>query len=273
MDILPISSSELSSSYASLERTSLSYGMTQKQKILGIVILAFGCLAFLYHQFSNRNKPITPLSLPPLTQVDFFERHLTKLLPVGKRLGEAVDNGDCFFDAAAQTLSKALGQQMSIKDVRMRVHHYLQELHKRDPEDNWVKKACIKNVDADYETLLDRIQLTAEESGTSPIWGSAFLIRIITEIYQVQCTLYNVGTYEADILALMTLREQGRGDEIYNESRREVLFTEDPRKWGNTGPIIEIACYQRAFNGHFLPVHDQELCRLSFFQWCLSLIR
>lgn len=262
---------------------------TQQKKIILVATIAFSCLAasyFLGCYFVRKFKAVSnpaadPIPVPPLvpefeppivpksesapsasgevSRSDFLKARLAKQLPPNRKLGKAVDNGDCFFDSVAQQLSAALKREISIKDVRLAVHHYIQKLHASNPDDNWVKKECKGNFDVSYDDLLNRIQNTKQEcenTQTTPIWGNALIAKIVVEAYQVRCVVYSVGLYEVDLGVIFDLRMKHLDDEIYQvyETKGEVLYTGEIEKWGKCGPIIEVGCYQAIISGHFVPI-------------------
>jgi patatin-like phospholipase/acyl hydrolase/TPR repeat protein len=102
-----------------------------------------------------------------------FKLDLLKLLPQGYRLGEAYDNGDCFFDALAQWVNRINDTDINnVKYLRGLCHEFY--LKNKDLVDGWNKKdyGGIDKGKEDYYF----IQYTAEECeqklhARSSIWG------------------------------------------------------------------------------------------------------
>ncbi len=94
----------------------------------------------------------------------------------GKTFGQAIDNGDCFYDSFAQRLSIILGRKVTLQDLRQTISDYIQNLDKGPHEDNWVKQMMQDEYIAQdtYEQYRERVAYDCEESlqrGILPVWG------------------------------------------------------------------------------------------------------
>ncbi|CRX39187.1 hypothetical protein [Estrella lausannensis] len=197
---------------------------------------------------------------------EFFKYHLNKrLAPLGKGIAYAVDNGDCFFDSVAQTLTLATQKRVTVRDVRAKVAEFVEKLHQESP-DNWVKEGARGSHDDAYDIFLERVGLTVDECkerNVVPVWGNALIAKIVAEAYGIQIRVHGLGTYDVDFDTLLELRTQHRDDEIYMVIERdmvaEVLFEDDENSmFGKEGaPLIEIACYTAGPTGHFYPVFNR----------------
>lgn len=165
-----------------------------------------------------------------------------ELTALGKTYGNAIDNGDCFWDAFAQGLNKILGKNVTIKELRQQVSDEIQKLDKGPDRDNWVKKSMKSDFMDTYEDYRDRVAYTCDEllkKGSSAIvWGQEDRDgRILCHLYKVNLTVFSAGCIE-DKLSKMD------DDDNFYSDKRDVL----PNKpYANT---VEIGLYP----GHFFPV-------------------
>lgn len=187
---------------------------------------------------------------------EFFKYHFDKLLnPQKKGIACSIDNGDCFFDSVAKTLSPVLQKKITLKDVRMTVKRYIDD---RDHiPDNWIKKEYERNPDETYASLKESVAFTVLECPV-PVWGNKTIAKIIANAYEIQLKIYSLGTYD------LTLSENELPDQdqvyqiVLSGDIVEVLFIEDDETYGTAGkPMIEVACYTAGPNGHFFPVFDR----------------
>jgi len=74
-------------------------------------------------------------------------------------LGQAVDNGDCFYHSVAQLLSQRLKKEISTKDVRTSISEYVQQLEEEEGPNNWIAR---KKKD-EYGVYKELVQYTYDE--------------------------------------------------------------------------------------------------------------
>ena len=117
-----------------------------------------------------------------------------KSLPASVKLGTALDTGDCFFDAVAQSLNSIEKGIYSAKSLRQLCHQYVVDLDKKGKSnDNWIYQRFLGDAkrlhptdDAEviraaaksYQHYMANIQYTAAEieaglglNCTTAIWG------------------------------------------------------------------------------------------------------
>ena len=132
------------------------------------------------------------------------EKLTQELNVVGKELGKAVDNGDCLLDSFGQGLSKHLGREVTIKELRLQLSAFIQKLDQGPDSANWFKQAKQKEYAASdtYEDVRDRIAFDCAESlekGFIPIWPQEWLEGVILcRLYQVNLRVYTAGCIDED---------------------------------------------------------------------------
>ena len=127
-----------------------------------------------------------------LTMRKYLTQELRKM---GKVFFETEDSGDCLFDAVAQALTLLDGKEISMKEVRMACHEYIQKLDKEQPGNNWLEQA-IGNTQ-NYDSLRKNIQYTAEEL-SPPIWGDVPIIKMISKVFDVKVVSHELSSFEID---------------------------------------------------------------------------
>lgn len=153
----------------------------------------------------NRKAYIQSLKRQPKENLGdrskFMRAYLAhELGKANKKFLETKDDGDCFWDAVAQQLSILEARPVTVKEVRMKCHDYLQELELGAPEENWVKKALVKSFDETYASFLQNIQFTTEERFPSPpVWGDHIAAMIVSKVYDVRIQSYFVNMYEFEV--------------------------------------------------------------------------
>lgn len=107
-------------------------------------------------------------------------------------LGHASDNGDCFYDSFSASLSELTGAVLMPSRMRKDVQDYLHQLHRENPNNNWVFwiYKTMKATPESYEELLQQVGISAEDTGIwdhqFPVWGRHYLEGcILAEIYGV----------------------------------------------------------------------------------------
>jgi len=106
-----------------------------------------------------------------------LERALLNQLPAGYVLGNAYDNGDCFFDALAKWLNIINHTDINdVKYLRVLCHEFY--LENKELVDKW-KQEEYGGIDQDKDEYY-MVQYTADECeqnfyGRSPIWGSPWV--------------------------------------------------------------------------------------------------
>lgn len=105
------------------------------------------------------------------------------------------DDGNCFWDAFAQSLSSVLSKSVSIKELRQAVHQYVQEADAIKEEDLRKKYAGPETFEEWKEQLLHD-----GSNGELPSWGSVELEgEILGEIYHVNIWKIEAGPYNDDV--------------------------------------------------------------------------
>lgn len=170
---------------------------------------------------------------------------------LGKVLGKAVDNGDCFWDAFAQGLTR-VGHKVTIKELREKVSEEVKNLDQGPDEKNWVKKLIKEKKDTSvtYESYRDHVAFDHKDylshGLTSPIWGQEARDGVILcRLYKVNLKVHSVGVTDE------------RPEELKKKENGENIFFTDDHCYpkGETYPdTIEMALYP----GHFLPVWPKE---------------
>lgn len=168
-----------------------------------------------------------------------------KLDAVGKTHGKAIDNGDCFWDAYAQGLSKILKRPVTIKELRQQVSKEVKRLDQGPAEANWVKEILKGDFMDTYEQYRDTVEYTCDEilkdkHSFYPVWGKESRDgKILSQLYKVNLKVYTIGCMD----------EAGNMDDEEN-----FYFGEDeiPSKLPYS-ETVEIALYP----GHFVPVVDK----------------
>ncbi len=160
----------------------------------------------------------------------------------GKVLGDAIDNGDCFYDSFAANLKPILKREVTIKELREKVRAEAVRLSKGPEHENWIKKSGLVD---DYTTYLKEVGFTYEEilkkdfpfKGIYPPWGLPNLEGVILcSIYKVNLIVHTVGCLDDHDL---------NNEENFYEGLEEYPAADLP--YENS---IEIAIYP----GHFMPV-------------------
>ncbi|WP_410542545.1 ankyrin repeat domain-containing protein [Wolbachia endosymbiont of Tetranychus urticae] len=155
-------------------------------------------------------------------------------LPQGFRIGEAIGDGDCFFDAVAQGLKQSRPEMVfTAKSLRKICQEFAQtELEK---DQSWLREALEREVEP-IEQYIPRIELTADDINqgselarilglNSPIWGRSEIEgRIICQKYNVK--LHIIEKYDVDgkeiwtdqIVDKSSSRSVGDNDVDYNDA-------------------------------------------------------
>ena len=203
---------------------------------------------FSYNEYEERTKNKKAeaffingkwISLRTLKTLSMIEK---KLAEKNKICGKAIDNGDCFWDAFAQALSRVLGKNITNKDLREKVSQEVHRLDKGPEEENWVKKMMKTDPMDTYEDYRDCVAFTCDENkkiGKLPVWGQEKRDGvIICNLYQVNLKVYGAGL----------LDEDGSLDDENNFYTQEDDYPNE-QPYPQT---VEIAIYP----GHFVPVYD-----------------
>ncbi|MBN9377784.1 MAG: hypothetical protein BGO14_04385 [Chlamydiales bacterium 38-26] len=105
------------------------------------------------------------------------------------------DDGNCFWDAFAQSLSSVLSKKITISDLRKAVHQYMQEAD-ATKEDELRKKYAGPETFEEWKEQL----LHDGSNGELPSWGSVELEgEILGEIYHVNIWKVEVGPYSDEV--------------------------------------------------------------------------
>lgn len=174
-----------------------------------------------------------------------IEKLKAELKSLGKITGSAIDNGDCFWESFAQGLSRLLGREVTIKELREIVSKEVKRLNQGPENENWVKRMIDKEVRPaeSYEEYLVRVALDCHEAlemGFTPVWGQEARDGVILcRHFQVKLEAHSSGCYD-DHPSKMEDK-----DNFFIGSQNYPYGEKYSRK-------IEIAIYP----GHFVPVWD-----------------
>lgn len=156
-----------------------------------------------------------------------FQASLTTL---GRSVGQAVDDGNCFLDAFRQGLSKG-GTQVSVKDLRQILSREVNQLAAGPEDQNWLKQLKFA-VNKTYDRFLKGIGNVGDEVS---IWGRHDREGVILcQHFNVSLKIYEVAVFGG--------KDSWRTPDNYSCSVTRV---------GPTNfPTIEIGC----FCNHFVSV-------------------
>lgn len=207
----------------------------------------------------------------------FLESHLHRLIATHEtqmQIGSTEDNGDCLFDSAAQCLSQLMQQNITKKEVRIKIADYL-----NSKERTWALEKLKPTISTDGN--IEDIQFTFEDLNSDSakiVWGNDVHLEMIATIYHVGIKCYEVTLLEDNSpLDMLSSIEQGESednwlkliskddkentsiscDHLYKEEK--VFFPvfenslPDERKKEVLGTFV-IANRTRGLNGHFVPV-------------------
>lgn len=105
------------------------------------------------------------------------------------------DDGNCFWDAFAQSLSSVLSKKFTINDLRRAVHQYVQEADVTKEEELRKKYAGPETFEEWKEQLLHD-----GSNGELPSWGSVELEgEILGKIYHVNIWKLEAGPYSDEV--------------------------------------------------------------------------
>lgn len=186
-------------------------------------------------------------------QDDRAKLKLEQILPANVRLGAALNREDCFFDAAAQSLTSK--GNYTAKGLRMLCHGYVVELDKGSKEKNWIYQRFLKDAQRvnpndvekaavnNYQHYLANIQFTADEidagdglNCTTAIWGEQDLDgRILREQLGVNLHVLELHIHNGKFI---------RGHQLNGRSVSGDVISY------NAQDTVHIA----NFNNHFVPI-------------------
>ena len=123
------------------------------------------------------------------------------LASLNKFAGEAVDNGDCFFDALAQVINTKLDEHQTVATLREIVSKEVLRLDSGDDKDNWVKKYTEENdlmdTYAEYRDLVGEDCGSAVAKGKFPVWGDLKREgRILADHFNIQIIVHQIDKYD-----------------------------------------------------------------------------
>lgn len=99
----------------------------------------------------------------------FEQAELNNLSPIGFNAGQALDAGDCFFDAIAQALNSQLGTQHTVKSLRALSHQYvvnldIQSQQNPQSEINWIAQRLGQSTSGvDFHQYMANIGYTTQD--------------------------------------------------------------------------------------------------------------
>lgn len=184
-----------------------------------------------------------------------------KLQALDKVRGEAIDNGDCFFHAFAQTLNvirvKRGEKPVTVPQLRQQVAKYVE---KETPENKWVMDLCNTNTTIapeGFERYKKEIQNLATLDNT-PLWGHPLRDgRILCELYNVNLRTYSADLSDIDSDKATRLLKNPSELRKLAESDEGWMFGADANDCvtiKTATETIEIATYP----GHFMPVFNRQ---------------
>jgi hypothetical protein len=184
--------------------------------------------------------------LVSLRTIKCWEKLDKELEKLGKKRGKAIDNGDCFWDSFAKTLTLKLGRTVTIAELRQKVSEEVKRLDQGPDEENWVKKGMRGDSMDTYPEYRDRVAYTCsealEQKLTSPIWGRQNRDGVILcHHYKVNLRVYSVGCIDEHPSKM--------------EDEENFYWGEDDFPKGQPySETIEMAIYP----GHFVPVFNKD---------------
>jgi tetratricopeptide (TPR) repeat protein len=109
-------------------------------------------------QKHNPNDYSSIVNREPLHNINTVKIWLKDIIPPDVKVGSALSQGDCFFDAIAQNLNQRTSkEEYTIKSLRLLCDEYA-----KDPKNTWL--AIANKIDReDHNSYLVRIQFTAQE--------------------------------------------------------------------------------------------------------------
>lgn len=211
--------------------------------VIVVVGLLFSTFAYYLIKFRVSSTP-PPLatnstqlpSAPPLTVRDIRKKICLKkieaMLEPGQKLGEAIDSGDCFYDALSQTLQK-IGMSVSQQQLRLDIATALenpdiaqkiQEQIKKDPRgiksfEDYKKYVCHS------KSELDQIRLTDSEAPSAPHWGVEDREgTILCDKYKFNLRVLSVGLLDDEFKSDKTLENyQNVREQFENEGNQALV--------------------------------------------------
>jgi hypothetical protein len=200
------------------------------------------------------------------------EKLVACLRKTREKLGTAVDNGDCYYDALRQGLSLALGRAVTVKELRMIVKTEVTRLDAADSTGNWVYKVLKKRDDPDdydYYELLQSVDKTHAELDP-PLWGRPEVDgKIIAEHFKVKIRFCEANALD-DVIPKKQLGmtpdgtpyDKSTGTHYDNASsinkgvEARLIKALEPQ-WTETNPTTGRALHTvkiAGYPGHFMPV-------------------
>ena len=261
--------------------------------VIAVVSLLFA--AVVYNFIKSRVSPTPPppattptnsLLAQPLTVRDVRKKICLKkieaLLEPGQKLGEAVDSGDCFYDALSQALER-IGIHVSQQQLRQDIAQALKDstiaqkiqLHfEKDPNcmggfEDYKKYVCYS------ENELTQLRSTDSEAPSSPYWGVEKREGLILcNKYQFNLRILSASILDDEFSSDETLKDyqclkenfEASGDEdgvkMYEEmtknrlivlSRDESQYSTGDETYPPNAPYAK-TCTLVLYENHFRPV-------------------
>ncbi|MCC2666842.1 MAG: putative OTU-like cysteine protease [Gammaproteobacteria bacterium] len=175
------------------------------------------------------------------------------------KIGEAIDNGDCFFDAVAQTLFEANkktfnGESFTIASLRKICSEQAQRLenvNERRQGENWIQVAVDKDAQwggQDYGYYRQHISKPFSEIRERGIWGRPLIEgKIFCQLLQIKLHIIQVS---------------------YNQKKNEYTLyhqlitdkgpkaVDEKEAYKESGAILRIAVYEGSI--HFVPLFSRQ---------------
>lgn len=194
-------------------------------------------------------KPFPPQGklVSPRT-VECRNRLVQTLKEKGKILGEAIDNGDCFFDAFAQSINKLQNSNHTANSLRLIVSDQANELHKATNGVNWINDKLRRDYALTYKTYLTDIQF-GSDFRVGPYWGMHGVCgRLLSDYFRVNLVVYDQAASDPlsheDLLNAQEMDPNFVDEIIYSEGQ-----TDYPTNLSNP-QTVEMGLYP----GHYMPV-------------------
>ena len=255
----------------------------------GIAILgAFGSslvLAFyLYSRVPVKTDIKTILPAPPLTakqvRIQKYQNMIQNLLLPNEYLGNAIDNGDCFYHALSQALEQ-IGVHKTAKELRMNISNCLQ-----DPN---YRKSFKLHMERDQRGLesfekyqkyvgytndeLTQLRVRDPDAPVGPYWGDPSREGLLLcQVYNFNLRIISAGFRENEIENdpeykkwAQAKAEVAEDAHIFQDFEKNVqnrlveLYSRDDLYYiGDdtypTGDFYQNTCTLALFENHFVPV-------------------
>lgn len=208
---------------------------------------------------------------PPLRTKKCIERLDKELVEQNLMRGNAIDNGDCFYDAFSQALEETTGTKTTVEQLRKDVEEETKVF--TGIKDNWIEVQLKKCSLCTYEEFLETVSISfAKNPNKARVWGRPSIDgQILCRKYGVSLKMHGVG-----VLSLPEdVKEKEDRDKFYEDPKN--YYTDETDSFINSKATKTI--HMSVYPGHFEPAFevpspeenvnqltsDLELIRLSKF--------